>query len=251
MKPNKKQFLSGMGIILFAFFLCCTKKNKTADVAQPAIPKITQVNYYSDKHLIVKGDTVHFSCSANGTALTSNSTISCTWYFGDGDSSKLIAPYHIYTDTGNFTTTLQIRDTVYNVISSPYNKVIVCNNPLYTADICKLRIWQGEKKIVKSGATTSNTDNIIHDTSFSLRFVDKLTIHGINDMKYSPARSGANQLFFINDSVQTNSEQLRYDIATDSVYYEYHTASYDHTGREFYTQPTTLTEVQVWYHSSK
>lgn len=54
-----------------------------------------------------------FVCIPNSYQFNNTTTGANTylWYFGDGDSSNLFAPSHVYQDTGNFTVTLIASDS--------------------------------------------------------------------------------------------------------------------------------------------
>lgn len=58
----------------------------------------------ADKNRICAGDTIFFTSSN----LSYDAYI---WDFGDGDSSLLAVPYHIYSDSGNFSVSLTVLDT--------------------------------------------------------------------------------------------------------------------------------------------
>lgn len=55
--------------------------------------------------------------SAGGVKLTPDeANVSCTWYFGDGDSSYLYSPYHAYASNGTYTVTLYTR-SIYGCLN--------------------------------------------------------------------------------------------------------------------------------------
>jgi len=52
----------------------------------------------------------NYAQTAGGVKLTPiDNTVSCKWYFGDGDSSYTFSPYHAYANNGIYTVTLQTR----------------------------------------------------------------------------------------------------------------------------------------------
>ncbi|MCW3122491.1 MAG: hypothetical protein JWQ38_1983 [Flavipsychrobacter sp.] len=239
MKFNSSVNVSAILLILIALTSACRKENKTT-VVPPVTPTGNEVVFYPDKRTVAAGDTVHFTFISKGYIVTNPAGIDGMWYFGDGDSSKLSAPYHVYTAAGVNNVILTISDTSYHV-SGARNPVTVWADPLYTKTICKTRLWQGEQKTTQSGANNSESSRLIHDTLFSFTYIDRLTIE---NMTYAPGLSDSNHLVYSN-----GIEELHYNTVTDSVYYYSESSSYDHTGREFYLQPTTLTKVQVWYHA--
>jgi len=58
-------------------------------------------NFVALDNTICKGDSVYFTNTTVGI-----DTISYMWYFGDGDSSNVINPVHLYPDSGNYSVIL-------------------------------------------------------------------------------------------------------------------------------------------------
>ncbi|MGV1006539.1 MAG: PKD domain-containing protein, partial [Candidatus Nanopelagicales bacterium] len=72
------------------------------------------------------GDTTQFTSS---TAVNMNATQSWYWQFGDGTTSTLVDPVHIYGQSGTFTVTLTITDTA-GCVNAKINTVTVVPGPV-------------------------------------------------------------------------------------------------------------------------
>ncbi|MBK7029366.1 MAG: PKD domain-containing protein [Bacteroidales bacterium] len=72
------------------------------------------------------GDTTQFTSS---TTVNVNATQSWYWQFGDGLSSTLVDPIHIYAQSGTFNVMLTITDTA-GCINTKTNSVVVTPGPL-------------------------------------------------------------------------------------------------------------------------
>jgi gliding motility-associated-like protein len=75
---------------------CSDSVTKVIHISQP--PPV------AFSHSVLCRDSVRFARTSQGTGLTS-----WTWDFGDGSSSVLLHPYHVYGDTGLFVASLRVR----------------------------------------------------------------------------------------------------------------------------------------------
>jgi hypothetical protein len=69
----------------------------------------------------VTGDTVSFSANVSDE---DGDTYTYLWDLGDGDTSTLAAPRHIYTEPGNYTVTLTVTDSEGGVTEKTFQVVI-------------------------------------------------------------------------------------------------------------------------------
>jgi len=110
---------------------------------------------FNSNNFLCEGDTVFFSdqSAANGAAISSY-----TWYFGDGDSSYLTNPFHVYDTAGTFNVKLVIssangcKDSSIQVISI-YDKPNV--------DFGYSNACFNEQPIFFSDSTTLNSGTIV------------------------------------------------------------------------------------------
>ena len=116
------------------------------------------------------GDTTHFSNSS--TTNPPNQTItSRLWNFGDGQTSSLANPSHLYTSAGNFTVTLTCYTGMFNC-QDVISHVVVVNAlpvPAFTADA----VCFGEETVFDNQSTTNPPGQTI--TGYLWNFGDGTT----------------------------------------------------------------------------
>jgi PKD repeat protein len=69
----------------------------------------------------VTGDTVYFSANVSDE---DGDTYTYWWDMGDGDTSSLVAPRHIYEEPGTYTVTLTVEDSEGGVTTRTFEVVI-------------------------------------------------------------------------------------------------------------------------------
>lgn len=73
------------------------------------------------------------SCPGATVTFTNNSTptgLTYLWNFGDGNTSTVTAPTHVYTATGNYTVSLQVQDGIGCIDSLVRNLYITVDRPV-------------------------------------------------------------------------------------------------------------------------
>ena len=132
---NERQFFSGIGkynnqLIATNNFLCKDTSEAIFEIFEKPVPEFT----FTPTSLCV-GATVSFTN-------TSKLGASYVWYFGDGDSSTLENPSHVYKDSGQYKVTLFVYAGTICFDSLSSNQIITVHpnpNPsfLNTVDISK------------------------------------------------------------------------------------------------------------------
>jgi hypothetical protein len=219
---------------LFAIliFTGCSKRNEEPRQIQlptgnpPATPATGPVYHHSATYTFtgnrVAGDTLWFSTDAkNGKKFS--------WDFGDGTTSALPEPAHVYATHGTYTLKVVVDDTILHPgkFAIPHyaytGQIIILPDPLYTHKIVTPKKWQFITEITKNGVL----DSVFKKEGWvTIEYIDKVTVKSANPeilntgyMVYSPQKSKGNVLAF----VIPNGGSLYFDHVADTMTY-YHSS---------------------------
>ncbi|MBS1773802.1 MAG: PKD domain-containing protein [Bacteroidetes bacterium] len=160
----------------------------------------------------VIGDTIRFSTNAApGTSLL--------WDFGDGSSSNIANPYHIYGKEGVYIIKLRINGH-YDAEGSG-TKLTILKDPKYTNLITGIKQWRLTTRKIQSWLNI-DTSTFTNDT-FSIGYLNKITV-SLPDTKTSKAATlGYNpQLSHDNVLVFTDANRILYfDRVMDTLCFQY------------------------------
>lgn len=160
--------------------------------------------------LATNTDTVQFTSAAD-----SGSTYH--WDFGDGNTSTVAQPQHVFAQPGTYNIVLQVngRNAFCN------DPVLhIAQDPLYTFKISGSRVFYGNTNIT-TGA--NNTNTAFSKATYTIGYTDKLSLitpkfseqFFSEPVMYNPIFSAGNILTYT--SANTT---LRYDTMADTVYIE-------------------------------
>ena len=177
-----------------------------------SVTKSIWVSYLLEIHRggsVIAGDTTWFKSN------TVPGTHSWLWNFGDGHTSALPQPPHVYKKGGTYQVSLEIDGGKQSASMS----VTIFNDPVYTPKLEGSRLWHIHKRVESPGVNyTYDTD-----TSFLITYLNKIAVSINNEFfkgqfRYNEQRSGNGILVY--DGPKTT---LRYDPAVDTacLLYEY------------------------------
>ncbi|MBS1773778.1 MAG: PKD domain-containing protein [Bacteroidetes bacterium] len=133
------------------------------------------------------GDTFYTFVSAYPAAKTYK------WDFGDGDTSSLPNPYHIYAAAGTYNAKLTINN--YHIANTT---VTVYKDPVYTNKVTGNRLWHIQQR---KYAYNIDTTIFLPDVNFEVKYIDKVTVfYDFNNytgyLKYNESMTKGNVLAY-------------------------------------------------------